>query len=134
MRLSNITMQKFNDTKSFIRVTITGNIRTQKLTTLEIQQKCLNAIAQFKNSIPQKPAKMRDHLTDSLSAYREGFFDCAIEGKTVFLYLVDGKFYRTGNVPENLEHLPKWDTLPRNLWDDLGEHGGIYWVDTLNQA
>lgn len=119
------TICRYNETKASIRICIESGIN--KLTSREIRAKYMDWIDGFKSYSPKRTPKS---FYDGLMQYAEGYFDASVKGKTVFLYNVDGKFYRTEK-DKDID-LPVWSELPRNMWDKLGDHGGIYWKATLN--
>ena len=67
---------------------------------------------------------------DDARKHWRGYTDAIIEDWTVFLYRVNGKFYRCNNT-RGFDDMPIWEALPREMWDSLGDHGGIFWRETL---
>lgn len=126
MTISNETIRRFNETKTSIRCAIDRGI--DKQTQKEIYSRAWAWIDGFKENAPKRTPKS---MFVELRAYAEGYFDASVEGKTVFLYNVNGTFYKTNNSTDKDLILPVWDTLPREQWDKLGDHGGIYWKSTL---
>lgn len=125
MTISMQTIRAFNETKSSIQTAIQYGIG--KYTQKDMHEKSQQWIDNFINRAPKRTPKV---LFSELCAYRDGFLDAMIEGKTIFLYNVEGKFYKTSH-SQGIE-LPEWRELPRDQWGTLGEHGGIYWKETLN--
>lgn len=64
--------------------------------------------------------------------YLNGFFDAMLDNNmrqnVVFLYNVDGKLYSCKK--DEFPGIPCWDTLPREKWADLSNHGGLYYKGT----
>lgn len=118
------TIQRINEIKSSIAVYMNAakNHMTQK-EILQLRNEWLQC------SVMNLPKKEQTRiLKASLLAFSEGYFQAITENATVFLYNVDGKFYKTNHCDLNF---PCWDQLPREQWDKLGEKGGIYWRETL---
>ena len=73
------------------------------------------------------------YLHAALSAYFDGYYDAVMKNQTIFLYKVDGVFYKLGTSHQKHLDMPCWDELPREKWDSLCDHGGSYWKDSLNR-
>lgn len=122
--LSMEQLRRFNEAKAQIRVKINHGVGEK--TQSEILQACYAVVD---NYVEHSPKQWPKYYATSLMEYTQGYFDGKCDGQTVFLYMVDGKFYRTSHTQE-LE-FPVWNELPREQWDKLGDHGGLYWKTTL---
>ena len=78
-----------------------------------------------------KEKKIPNTMMQFIRGYDRAMYDRFMEERLVFLYKVDGKFYKTKNSVKM--DLPKWDELPREMWDKLGDCGGYYFRETLKK-
>jgi len=72
-------------------------------------------------STPEYPRALRTQLRGFADALRRR----VDREQTCFLYNIEGQFYSVTSSKDT--GFPRWDTLPREMWDKLGPHGGIYW-------
>lgn len=81
------------------------------------------------NGVPAKPATLR--------AYLEGYMSAILHlielNEVWFLYKVPGakgsEFYSIGSSQGSA--FPNWRELPREMWGELGQYGGLYWKTNL---
>lgn len=85
----------------------------------------INAIIDNEKRIKKSTPK---YVLYGYRQYSEALIDVLVKPKIVFLYKVNGQFYKTNH--SKLE-LPVWDVLPREQWDSLGNYGGMYWSNTF---
>ena len=78
-----------------------------------------------------KEKKIPERMMQFVRGYDRALYDRFMEERLVFLYEVDGKFYKTQNSVKM--DLPKWDELPREIWNKLGDCGGFYYRETLKK-
>lgn len=100
--------------RSYIRATLSSMIREQKP-----QREILQNIHSAINDLPEYPRS----LARDARQYFDGYYDALTAINTCFLYEVDGLFYSVSSSKDT--GFPSWDTLPRECWDDLGQHGAI---------
>lgn len=124
MACSMVTVNKINSFKTSIVVFMNTakNNKTQK-DILSWRNESLECL------IKSLPKKERTRiLKSSLLAFSDGYYRATTENATIFLYNVNGNFYKTEK--EKID-LPSWRELPEEYWPELGKHGGIYWRETL---
>ena len=125
MTISNLTIERFNSTKSSLL--ILANYAIGNYDQREANRRAMQWIEDFKEKSPKRtPSTMANQLW----AYWDGLKDGMWNKETIFLYNVDGQFYTVSH--DKLEGLPSWDELPREQWGELGEKGGIYWKKNLS--
>ncbi len=78
-----------------------------------------------------KEKKIPNTMMQFIRGYDRAMYDRFMEEKLVFLYCVDGKFYKTNN--SDKMDLPKWDELPHEMWGNLSDNGGFYFRETLKK-
>ena len=78
-----------------------------------------------------KEKKLPERMMQFIRGYDRAMYDRFMEERLVFLYEVDGKFYKTKNSVKM--DLPKWDELPKEMWNNLGDCGGYYFRETLKK-
>ena len=88
------------------------------------QAKIIERRNQIIASLPEFPRYIRS----GIAQYFDGMYEAYQRQHTVFLYLVDGKFYKTNHYKE--EDLPSWDTLHREEWGNLSDKGGLFYKFT----
>lgn len=116
-------LRLFNETKASLKILAFYSVG--RYTQLEASERAQAWITGF---IEKAPKSLPKGEIGRLWAYWEGLKDAAWNDQTVFLYKVGGKFYSVSH--SKTPEFPSWDTLPREQWDSLGEHGGIYWRGT----
>lgn len=78
-----------------------------------------------------KEKKLPERMMQYIRGYDHALYDRFMSERLVFLYEVDGKFYKTKNSVKM--DLPKWDELPKEIWNNLGNCGGYYFRETLKK-
>lgn len=71
------------------------------------------------------------YMINYIRGYDHALYDMFMKERVIFLYEVDGQLYKTKNNEEI--DLPVWDTLPREMWSELGELGGFYYRKSLKK-
>ena len=78
-----------------------------------------------------KEKKVPNNMLQYIHGYDHAMYDTFMKERVIFLYCVEGKFYKTQNSVEI--DLPVWDVLPREMWGKLSEHGGFYYHKSLKK-
>ena len=125
--MNNADLNRYNDAKTQLRTLVKLAVDLQRKTQKEIlkeKEEIISGIFGHNKKTPR-------YLAASLNNYFDGFYDAMIAGHTVFLYNIEGQFYKLGHSYQKGLDFPTWDTLPREKWGSLKEYGGIYWRKTL---
>lgn len=125
--MNNADFNRYQDAQTRIRSIIKTAVQHQQRPSNVMWREVWEIIA----GIYQHNKRTPQHLGASLRQYAEGYFDALATDQTVFLYNVNGQFYKLGLSCQKDLPFPCWDELPRSMWDKLGEYGGIYWRKTL---
>lgn len=124
MTISNLTLNRYNSTK--VSLATLAQYAIGNYTQQEAFKRARQWIEDFKEKSPKRTPKS---IYSNLWAYWDGLTEAAWGGQTIFIYNYKGQFYTTNN--DTLPGFFAWDALPREDWDKLGEHGGIYWKSNL---
>lgn len=75
-----------------------------------------------------KNQKLPNYMLHEFDGYFEALFDEFVNKNIIFLYKFKNKFYSTKG---EIDGVPKWDTLPREIWPDLSHYGGFYYRNSF---
>lgn len=127
MNYSNRFIEDYNNTKRSIINVIKFQAQYQEWTQKELLAECHRMIDDFMARRVQTPKVHGSVL--------RGVLDTAmallVDHLPVYLYNIDGKFYKTNTQASKHLDFPLWDTLPREQWNGIANYGGLYWPNSL---
>ena len=124
--MNNADYARYLGAKTSIKSFIKYVSNSQDMLSKDITKHINDSISAIYGINKRTPKRLQEQLRE----YANGLQEAYIEEKVVFLYKINGEFYRTGTNNYN-NNMPVWDTLPRELWADIGQYGDLYWRDSL---
>ena len=94
-----------------------GNRWTQKKF-LEEKSKIMKAL----------PKGFPEKYKEQLNWYFRAMLDCHIRDNIIFLYKIGDVFFYANEQDDTM--MPKWDTLPRGMWNSIFDYGGLFYKNT----